>query len=177
MKQLFILHGKENLFSDEIPKHKATKLLETYKKLGNSWVKIRFIPWAKELLQALYTTDIKIALLTASPRECMSHVLNELWIHEIFDHKQSIYDIDPSTNKPFVSKAEPEVYLHILRQTTSNTFIMIEDGHAGMQWARLAWGKSISVLWANTVEQFPLASSFHRDLTSVSTEEILSMMS
>lgn len=171
MKSIFEKHGKSNQFNiHEIEDKKNQLLLQKY----TLWdTPIEFVPGAKELLSTLFDSAMaiyKIFVVTASTRQCMEQVLSTLWIKEKFDEVISIYDIDPQTQKPYISKWEPEVYMRLQQKYNFEKFLMIEDGTTGMNGAIKAWWKAIAILGDNTKEKFPQAVSWHKDLRSIKVE-------
>lgn len=174
MKILFDLHNIWNQFDiHSIEKKKNDLLFYKY----NNRASIEFINGAKELIEVLAKKEKYIlTVVTASTRECMLKVLDSLWLINKFNELVSIYDTDPNTNKPYSSKWDPEVYETIINKYELDNFVMIEDGATGMNGAIKAGWKAIAVLWENNADKFAQAVSHHKDLSTISIEEIKSIL-
>lgn len=168
MKQLFQNHNKEEEFNEFIPDQKDTYLEKLYPTLV-----IKEIPGSVELIKNIYKSWLITAICSASNKNCINMITHKLWIKEFFGWLYSVSDINPETWKSFTSKGESEIYEFIKKQhKVTWPFIMIEDGETWMNGAIKAWGKAIAILWTNSPNKFPQATSHHKDLTTITLQEI-----
>lgn len=175
VKDIFYAHNKSDLFNiDMIEEEKNQYFLSTYPTAN-----INFINWAKKLIYNLFdSNEVYLFVVTASTRWAMETVLWKLDIINLFDEIVSVYDIDVNTGKQYTKKSDPDVYNNLKNKYNIwDSFVMIEDGSAGMDGAIKAWWKAIAILSGNPISKFPQAVSHHEDLTSISLEEIKKILS
>ena len=174
MKKLFDIHNKIDQFDiHKIEAEKNNLLLDKYQ----WWASINFVAWAWNLINILsWSWKFILAVVTASTRNCMLEVLNPLDIVNKFDELISIYDNDPKTNEPYISKWDPDVYKNIVEKYDLDNFVMIEDGATGMNGAIKAGWKAIAVLGENNSSKFPQTVSQHKDLSTLWVEEIVEIL-
>lgn len=145
MKKIFDMHGKSDQFDMHAIEQQKNTLLYTKYMNGDL---INPIPWVYELLDNLSQSgEYMLAVVTASTRDCMVFVLQSLWLDNMFDELVSIYDIDPNTGNPYISKWDPQVYQRLWEKyNISNKFVMIEDGCYWYEWSYESLMKSYSDL-------------------------------
>lgn len=173
MHALFVHHHKEHLFDiHQIEEQKNAMLLDLYKQQ-----QVQAIPGAIDFIRQSNSDQYVLAVITASTRDCMIRVLEQLDLVDQFASLTSLYDIDPTTWRPFTQKSSPEVFYQVLDTTKFSRwtpFPMIEDGNSGIQWAIAAGWYGVAYLGTTRqATDFPLAKKYITDFTKVQVQDIL----
>ncbi|WP_367865425.1 beta-phosphoglucomutase [Pedobacter sp. WC2423] len=153
---------------------KTTAEKEELATLKNSWYVAMIsqmsvsevLPGSLDLLKALKAQGIKIALGSASKNSGL--ILERTELAHFFD---AIVDGNAVTT----SKPDPEVFIKgaELLNAAAADCIVFEDASAGVQAAIAA---KMAVIGIGTEENLPGADEFHKDLSTVTVEELINLV-
>lgn len=142
-------HGIDGTVEQLLEKHKFYKNERFFNE------KLEPIEGIPELISAVKSKGLKIALATSSPRYFAEHVLKSMEIESYFDVIVTADDISHS-------KPNPEIYLKAAEalKIQSNECVAVEDAFFGIQSAKGAGLKCIAFINPNSGNQDTTQADF-----------------
>ncbi len=134
--------------------------------------KIELLPGAKDLLDQLFSSEIKLGLVSSSKRMVVDLVLKETKVHDFFD--VIVTQDDVKNLKP-----HPEPYLLASRKLNvkPEECVVIEDSEHGILSAKSAGMKCIALANPHLpVSKYSKADLVVRELMEIKLETILSLV-
>jgi beta-phosphoglucomutase family hydrolase len=149
---------------EEVEAHAARKE-ELFRELARG--RIRPLPGAKELIEALHRRGFRLALGTSTPPENVELVLRELELAEHFPAR--ITSADVQRGKP-----DPEVFLRAAERLSvaPERCVVIEDAEAGVEAAHRAGMACIAVVTTRPSEALATADLIVRSLADLTLENV-----
>lgn len=133
--------------------------------------RVRALPGAQALIQALYQQGYRLAVVSSTPPENLELILGELQLHPYFQVILSGRDVDRG-------KPHPEGYLRAAErlQVEPGFCVVIEDAPLGVEAAKRAGMRSIAVTGTHPRETLEGADLIVDSLEQVSPLEIEALL-
>ena len=133
--------------------------------------RIRPLPGARELVQALHRAGFRLAVGTSTPPENLEMILESIQLTPYFPVRVTSADVQRG-------KPDPEVFLRAAEQlrVPPERCVVIEDAHVGVEAARRGGMRCIAVTTTHPAERLREADWVVTSLTEVTPERVAALL-